>query len=221
MCTYAYIHRIISTPISDWRFATVTASPYYFILRHSWGKPGSLSVSRKTYFLGYPDGGEIKGVAETKGADKIKEGQWRDRRGLALQLAVQYREIDPSLPIPCSALNSLPHSSRYKEKDSMHSWESYIWLFISTPKNYVRCIDIFTECLGGKRRMMILFRYFSLFTRAYLFGNKIIKSNVNHRREPVNWNRLSLKSRYLLLEITTVRIYRVTWICRKIKENLI
>lgn len=42
------------------------------------GETDSLSTSRKTYFLGYPDGGEIKGIAEIKGADKIKGGQWRE-----------------------------------------------------------------------------------------------------------------------------------------------
>lgn len=108
--THAYmrIRRVISTPISDWRFAMVTASPYYFILRHSWGETRlPFSVSRKTHFLGYPDGGEIKGVAETKGADKIKEGQRRDRRDSMLQPCnPRYSiEIEPPFLVRLSILS--------------------------------------------------------------------------------------------------------------------
>lgn len=83
-------------------------------------------LSRKTHFLGYPDGGEIKGVAETKGADKIKEGQRRD--SMLQPCNPRYRDRPP-LPSPHSLFASqfsLPHSSRYKEKDSGESRESYI-----------------------------------------------------------------------------------------------
>jgi len=51
-----------------------------FLLFHTLpllGETDLLSTSRKTYFLGYPDEVEIKGIAEIKGVSKIKGGQWR------------------------------------------------------------------------------------------------------------------------------------------------
>lgn len=65
------------------------------------GETDSLSTSRKTYFLGYPDGVEIKGIAEIKRVGKIKEGQWCEIAEIwcpqhALAVASRVRSSHPS-----------------------------------------------------------------------------------------------------------------------------
>lgn len=77
----------------------------------------SLSTSRETYFLRYPNGGEIKGTTEIKEVDKIKGGQWRE---IAEVLASQHAPA-----VVCRARPSLVHHPSsilplkvYQEKDS-------------------------------------------------------------------------------------------------------
>ena len=123
-----------------------------FLLFHTLpllGETDLLSTSRKTYFLGYPDEVEIKGIAEIKGVSKIKEGQWRKIAEVwcpqhALVVTSRVCSSHPSFVF----LSLLTCLLKYQERVSV--WSSNVWFYFNTEEwlhmLYIRNIFI-TECL--------------------------------------------------------------------------
>lgn len=110
----------------------------------------SLSTSRKTYFLGYPDEGEIKGIAEIKG------GQWREIAEVWCPTCARGSiELTSSLPGPRSPFAPTPSSTlpRLQSITKKLQCETGMYDFISAPKNdYICRINIFIVGMPpGKR----------------------------------------------------------------------
>lgn len=108
--------------------------------------------SRESHFLGYPDGGEIKGIAEIKESGKIKEGQWREIAGFSVPrhaLAVMSREIEPRfLAHPFAPAVVSRQGFGTFGANRMHD-------FISTSRNDVACTSrpgVFTGRLFRKEK---------------------------------------------------------------------
>lgn len=78
---FAYVHPRSSSNLDPNIRLTFCDGDCISLLFHTLpflGETDSLSTSRKTYFLAYPDESEIKGIAEIKGVGKIKGGQCRE-----------------------------------------------------------------------------------------------------------------------------------------------